>query len=71
MMQVTFKYLLKLEKYFKHYSIKSEIGIFMISWKKGNEPDLYGYRVYRANSLKEEFSQITKEPFKELISQIL
>jgi fibronectin type 3 domain-containing protein len=44
--------------------LKGEIdslGIVKISWKKGNEPDLYGYRVYRANSLKEEFSQITKE----------
>ena len=44
--------------------LKGEIdslGVVRLSWKKGNEEDLYGYRVYRANSLKEEFSQITKE----------
>jgi len=44
--------------------LKGEIdslGVVKISWKRGSEPDLYGYRVYRANSIKEEFSQITKE----------
>ncbi len=36
-------------------------GVVKITWQIGTEPDLYGYRVYRSNSLQDEFSQITKE----------
>ncbi len=36
-------------------------GRVQISWEPNEEPDLYGYRVFRANSRHEEFSQITVE----------
>ncbi|MBL7989329.1 MAG: hypothetical protein JNJ94_14805 [Chlorobi bacterium] len=39
-------------------------GIVQLSWAKGKERDLLGYRVYRTNSTVKgyEFIQITKEP---------
>jgi uncharacterized protein len=36
-------------------------GIVKLSWKDNLEPDLFGYRVYRANSLKEDFVQVTRK----------
>lgn len=36
-------------------------GLVVLSWKPNEELDLFGYRVFRANSLREEFSQITVE----------
>lgn len=39
-----------------------ENGMATIRWKPNEEPDIYGYRVYRGNNPKEEFSQVTMEP---------
>lgn len=36
-------------------------GNVFVVWKKNNETDIAGYRVYFSNSLNDEFSQITKE----------
>jgi len=35
-------------------------GIVTLKWKANTEIDLIGYKIYRANSLKEEFIEITK-----------
>lgn len=40
-------------------------GVVTISWDSNKEPDLYGYRVYRANLSTEEYVQVTPEPVKE------
>ncbi|HEY8402289.1 MAG TPA: hypothetical protein VIK89_13565 [Cytophagaceae bacterium] len=51
-------------------SIKGTIdsnGVVTLKWKKGIEEDLYGYRVYRANSLSEEFSQVTKATLRDTV----
>jgi len=39
-------------------------GIVTLRWKAGTENDLYGYRVYRVNTLKEEFIEITPKIIK-------
>lgn len=36
-------------------------GMVLLTWQPNSELDLFGYRVFRANSLHEEFSQITAE----------
>ncbi|NOS94264.1 MAG: hypothetical protein HOP30_20305 [Cyclobacteriaceae bacterium] len=43
----------------------SKQGIATIQWAPNRETDLIGYRVFRANSLNEEFVQITKDVIKE------
>jgi fibronectin type 3 domain-containing protein len=40
----------------------SKEGIANLHWKKNAEPDLYGYRVYRANAAGEEFVQVSRKP---------
>ena len=35
-------------------------GIVTLHWKKGKEDDIFGYRVYKANNPKEEFTQVTR-----------
>jgi fibronectin type 3 domain-containing protein len=45
--------------------IKGDIdstGIVTLNWDNNTEPDLLGYRVFRANHKRDEFSQITKDP---------
>jgi fibronectin type 3 domain-containing protein len=36
-------------------------GLVTINWTANSEPDLTGYKVFKANSLDEEFVQVTKE----------
>lgn len=36
-------------------------GVVTLQWSANTEPDLQGYRVFRANSLKEEFVEVTRE----------
>lgn len=36
-------------------------GIVKLHWRKNTEPDLQGYRVFRANSTKEEFVEVTRQ----------
>jgi hypothetical protein len=36
-------------------------GIVTISWKKSNEPDLQGYKLYRSNRPQDEFVQINEK----------
>lgn len=38
------------------------LGRVTITWKRNDEPDLYGYRVFRSNFKEHEFSQLTKKP---------
>lgn len=37
-------------------------GVITLVWKHNQEPDIYGYRIYRGNNPGEEFSQITVRP---------
>lgn len=39
-------------------------GVVHLQWQPSQEEDIYGYRVYRANGLNEEFSQVTTEPLR-------
>ena len=38
------------------------LGVVNLSWEKNKETDIYGYRIFKANSLKEKFLQITSKP---------
>jgi hypothetical protein len=42
-------------------------GVLTISWAKNKEPDIYGYRVYYANALHEEFIQPHPIIFKDTV----
>jgi uncharacterized protein len=39
----------------------NDSGIVRLAWKQNREKDLLGYKVYRANNLKEEFTEITPQ----------
>lgn len=39
----------------------SDSGVVRLAWRQNREKDLLGYKVFRANNLKEEFSEITPE----------
>ena len=41
-------------------------GIVQLEWKASPDTDVIGYRVYRGNSLEEEFSQLTSQPVKQI-----
>ena len=43
------------------YAKTDTSGVVVLSWMPNEELDLFGYRVFRANSRHEEFSQITAE----------
>jgi len=40
--------------------IVNDSGVVALTWNLNNEKDIRGYRVYRSNSLKEEFTEVTK-----------
>ena len=42
--------------------VVDSVGIVRIKWKANTDKDIYGYRVFRGNIEKEEFSQITVNP---------
>ena len=42
-------------------------GKVVLKWKRNSEPDMYGYRIFRANSETEEFSQLTKKPMPDTV----
>lgn len=42
----------------------NDSGIVRLKWNANSETDLKGYRVFRCNSLKEEFVEVTKEILK-------
>lgn len=39
----------------------NDSGIVSITWNLNTENDIRGYRIFRSNSLKEEFTEVTKE----------
>lgn len=42
------------------------LGVVTLTWKKNTEADMEGYRIFRANSLKEEFAERTNTLVKTL-----
>ncbi|KOY84534.1 hypothetical protein AD998_20280 [bacterium 336/3] len=42
-------------------------GVVKLTWKKGKEIDLYGYRVFRSNFENQEYSQVSKEPIRKTV----
>lgn len=42
-------------------------GVVTITWNMGNEKDLRGYRVYKANNKEHEFVQITRKPIRDTV----
>lgn len=40
-------------------------GIITLTWNRNKEYDLYGYRVYRANAVDEEYVQVTRDVLKQ------
>jgi fibronectin type 3 domain-containing protein len=45
------------------------LGKVTLRWKPNKEKDLLGYRVFRANSLNEEFTEITRHPYTDTVWQ--
>lgn len=48
-------------------AIVDSTGKVTIRWKANPEPDMFGYRVYRANNMNEEFSQLTVRPVRDTV----
>lgn len=44
--------------------VADDAGNVSLAWDASQEPDLYGYRVYRSNFKGDELSQITSEPIR-------
>lgn len=44
-------------------AVIDSLGKVTLHWKPNKEADLLGYRVFRANSLHEEFTEITQHPY--------
>jgi uncharacterized protein len=44
-----------------------EVGNVTLTWDKGTEPDLYGYRVFKTYYLSDEFAQLTFEPISDCV----
>jgi len=42
-------------------------GLVTLSWKKGPEEDILGYRVFRSNFASEEFGQMTNRPVNDTV----
>lgn len=43
----------------------SDDGVVSLSWEENTEPDLYGYRIFKANHQSEEPAQLTVSPARE------
>lgn len=48
-------------------AVADTTGKVSLRWLQNSDNDIYGYRVFRANSDLEEFSQITSEPIKDTL----
>ena len=42
-------------------------GLVTLSWKRGPEEDILGYRIFRSNFASEEFGQMTKSPVNDTV----
>jgi uncharacterized protein len=47
------------------FGVVLEDGMVKITWDRNREKDLRGYRVFRANSMSEEFTEVTKSFLKD------
>ncbi|WP_320020381.1 hypothetical protein [Labilibaculum manganireducens] len=45
-------------------AVADTTGLVRLTWSPNKDDDIFGYRVYRANSKKEEFSQLTSKAIK-------
>ncbi|OQP62623.1 hypothetical protein A3860_26800 [Niastella vici] len=50
-------------------AVVDSLGKVTLRWKANPEADLLGYRVFRANGLKEEFTEITRHPYADTVWQ--
>lgn len=48
-------------------AVIDSLGKVTLRWKANREPDLLGYRVFRANSLYEEFTEITRHAYTDTV----
>ncbi len=48
-------------------AVIDSLGKVTLRWKPNKEADLLGYRVFRANGLKEEFTEITRHPYTDTV----
>jgi fibronectin type 3 domain-containing protein len=48
-------------------AVIDSLGKVTLRWKANTEQDVLGYRVFRANSLREEFTEITRHPYSDTV----